>query len=158
METKEIIKGIKRIQGRAETQQADVQEIGLACIEQVKQYGNTTYLGNLYLALSKGDKDAFARWALKFGGVKANLKKANKAVLPFVVGEVQADIDAARATPWHNFQKDATPVERLQDEGKTVQNLIARLLKGEGFKNAEQAVELGRKLQSALLPVEAVPA
>lgn len=105
METKDIIKGIKRIKDRNATQEGDVQTIGLACIQQITLYGNTTYLGNLYLALSKGDKDAFARWALRFAGVKANMKKENKATLPFIVGDTKPDAEGAAATPWFSYQK-----------------------------------------------------
>lgn len=150
METKDIIKGIKRIKDRTETQRGDVQTIGLACIEQVQLHRNPTYLGNLYNALGKGDKDAFARWALRFAGVKANLKKENKATLPFVVADTTPDAEGAAATPWYSYQKEATDVVRLQDESKVVRGMIARLKQGAGFKDAQKATHLAELLEKAL--------
>ena len=153
MDTKEISKGIKRIAERSVKQNADVQLIGVACIEQIKNSGNVTYLCDLYNALSKGDKDAFGRWALKFGGVTANLEKDTKARLPFKTnGELKetADVEGASATMWFEFQKEPTSIVRLLDEKKAFSTLMSKLSSGEGFKDPEGAKKLAEVMATAL--------
>jgi hypothetical protein len=108
-------------------------------------------LGDLYNALGKGDKDAFGKWALTFGNVKANLKKDTKARLPFVVDATKtANIEGATETVWQSFQPEPKQVERLLDQDKAVQALMGKLLSGKGFKDASKAQELGAKMREFL--------
>ena len=157
METKELVKRIKAVAARTVKHEDDVQQVGLACIAQIEQYGQVTYLGDLYNALSKGDKDAFGKWALSFGGVKANLKKDRK-TLPFVIDKESApDLTAATANPWHTFQKEATPISRLLDADKALNTLIEKMCKGEGFKDPAKAIKTGCMLREYLASEEGSP-
>jgi len=153
MEVKDIVKGIKRIAERAAKHSEDVQLIGVACIEQVQQHGNVTYLNQLYLSLGKGDKDALGRWLLAFGGVKANLVKETKAAMPFRTDKelmATADPEAASGVLWTEYHAEPKSIARLADEGKAVNALIEKLLKGEGFKDTEKARKIGAALSAAM--------
>ena len=145
-------KSIKAIATSGAKRVEQIQEAAVACLEQCADHGNTTYLNQLYLACRKGERDALGRWALKFGNVKANLKKDTKATAPFAyAADKQADVAGAAACLWESYQKEPTSIERLTDESKAVDNLIGKLIADAAkFKDPAKAAAMGAALRAAM--------
>ena len=163
MDTKELTKSIKAIEKAGAKRVETIQAAAVACLEQCAEHNNTTYLNQLYLAVRKGERDALGRWALKFGNVKANLKKDTKATMPFCyAAEKQADTAGAAACLWESYQKEPVSVERLADESKAVDTLIGKLIADAAkFKDPAKAAAMGAALRDAMAQfriAEQVPA
>ena len=152
MDIKELSKSIRAIEKAGEKRIEQIQQAAVACIEQCAAHNNTTYLNQLYLACRKGERDALGRWALKFGNVKANLKKETKATAPFAyAADKQADVAGAAACCWESYQKDPVSVERLADESKAVDTLIGKLIADAAkFKDPAKAAAMGAALRDAM--------
>jgi hypothetical protein len=145
---------IKSLAKRMAGTDATVQGLAIDVLEQSIVHRNYTYLNMLFLAMTKGhNRDALGRYLIKYGNIKPNMGKERKEV-PFVLDDTRTgDLEGARATSWVSFSVAQASAAKLFDEASAVQGLIARLLKGEGFKNPDHAKELGAALQKVLEPV-----
>ena len=151
MDIKQLTKAIKAIATNGAKRVEQIQTAGLETLRQCAEHSNPTYLNMLYLACRKGERDAFARWALAFGNVRPNGKKDQKATAPFIYDAAKvADMEGAAATLWEQYQKEATDVARLLDEKKAIDTLIGKLLAGEGFKDSAYARRAGAALRGAM--------
>ena len=152
MDIKELTKSIKAIEKAGAKRVETIQQAAVACLEQCAEHNNPTYLNQLYLAVRKGERDALGRWALKFGNVRANLKKDTKATAPFAyAADKKADVAGAAACLWESYQKEPTSIERLTDESKAVDNLIGKLISDAAkFKDPVKAAAMGAALRAAM--------
>jgi hypothetical protein len=104
MDINEINKRIKALTTRSKAFVAEVQEVGLACLMQVEEHGNTTPLNDLVGALSRSQVQAFVEWALAYGKVKRNSQDKMKAGVYFAYDKGRTtDIEAAKAKVWDEF-------------------------------------------------------
>ena len=152
MDTKQLQKAIKNIETNGAKRVQQIQEAAVGSLEQVAEFGNVTYMNQLYLACRKGERDALARWAFAFGQLKPNLKKDTKAAMPLAFdADKCSDMPGAAATCWEQYQREATSVEKLFDESKAVDTLIQKLLAdAKKFKHPEKAAALGATLRAAM--------
>lgn len=157
MEVKALVKLIRLIKTNGLKLEDQIQDALESALFQSVEKRNYTYLNDLFLAISKGvQRDAVGRYILAFGNVKPNTDKTSKDVKPFVLDDSKTgDLEGAKAVRWTDYAPQPKSVDRLLDEHKAAKNMITKLLSGEGYKNAADAVILGQHLQAAMVAAEA---
>ena len=152
MDLQEINKRIKSLKGRNASIVSEVQELGLACLMQIEQHGNTTPLNDLIDALTRSQVKAFSEWALAYGKVKLNKVEERKLGKFFAYDKTRStDIEAATANVWDNFAPEkgesaaqafdlqaavARVLKKAAEAGKP-QSMIDELAKAVGIESAK---------------------
>lgn len=109
MELKELNKRIGALSKRNAAVTAEIQTLGLACLQHGASeanggFGDVMPLNRLVQALSRSQTQAFVEWALAFGMVKRNGDKKTKEVMPLSFDKERTlDIEAATAKTWDEF-------------------------------------------------------
>ena len=107
MDTKELNRKIDALGKRNASVEADIQALGLACLEHCEKHGDTMPMNRLYNVLRRTQHQAFAEWALSFGKFQKNHDKATKVSQPLAYDKSRTtDIEAAMAKPWFMFADD----------------------------------------------------
>lgn len=103
MDTKELNTKIDALGKRLATAEADIQEIGLACLGHL-DHGNNGPMCRLINVLRRGQHEAFMQWTLAFGKCAKNIDKVTMAAQPVVYAKARVtDIEGATAKPWFEF-------------------------------------------------------
>ena len=104
MNASELTKRIKAL-GRSNARiTAEVQTLGLACLLQIEEHGNTTPINSLVQVLSRPQVRAFAEWALAFGKVKKASKADAEAGQFFAYDKTRTtDMQGAAEQTWDSF-------------------------------------------------------
>jgi hypothetical protein len=104
MNVSELNKRIKALGKRNAAITAEVQALGLACLMQVEEHGNTTPINDLVSALSRPQVKAFSEWALAYGKVKRASKADAEAGKFFAYDKTrETDIEGATENTWDSF-------------------------------------------------------
>ena len=117
MNASELSKRIKALSKRNHALTAEIQTLGLACLMQVDQHGNTTPINELVSALSRPQVKAFSEWALAYGKVKRGSKADAEAGKFFAYDKARTtDMQGATDNPWDSFAPEkAESVARAFD-------------------------------------------
>lgn len=130
-ESKALNAAIDSIAKRGARLDADIQVAGLSCIDQAIKHGNTLPMDRLYNAMPKGSRRlALVEWLLAFAPVTVLDKRADKDAIAAgrvfkLDREKGSDIEAADATPWHEFKKEREAVDAF-DVLASVESLIKK--------------------------------
>ena len=112
MELKELNKRIGALSKRNAAVTAEIQTLGLACLQHGASeanggFGDVMPLNRLVQALSRSQTQAFVEWSLAFGMVKRNADKKSKEVMPLSFDkERKLDVEGATAKTWDEFALD----------------------------------------------------
>jgi hypothetical protein len=132
MNTKEISRAlnakIDSLGKRLATAEADIQSIGLACLEHLDKHGDTMPLNRLINVLRRGQHAAFMEWCLAFGKVAKNMDKVTKEQQPVLHAKNRTtDIEGATAKPWFEFaDSKADAIKKAFDLQGAVMALIKK--------------------------------
>lgn len=104
MDTKELNRKIDALGKRNASVEADIQALGMACLEHTEKHGDTMPMNRLYNVLRRTQHQAFAEWALSFGKFQKNTDKATKDSQPLAYDKSRTtDLVAASEKPWFMF-------------------------------------------------------
>ena len=104
MNTKELNTRIDALGKRLATAEADIQTLGLVCLQHLDAHGDTMPLNRLINVLRRGQHEAFMQWTLAFGKCAKNIDKVTMAAQPVVYAKARVtDIEGATAKPWFEF-------------------------------------------------------
>ena len=155
MNVKELKKRIAALKRGGEKRVAEIQIVGLGCLEQVELHGNTTPINDLIGALTRPETRAFIEWALAFGKVKkASKADAEKGQYLAYDKSRTTDMVAASEQPWHTFapekkeavqrafdlQAEVMKVLRKAAEAGQPQSVLDAIAKAAGIEHAPMAV------------------
>ena len=122
MEVKKLNAAIDGLKKRNLSVQADIQALGLACIEHLS-HGNRDPLNRLMGALTRPQTKPFSEWVMAFAQAKRNTDKSTKATIPFLFDkERTTDLVGAAAKPWFDFapEKAAAVAEAFDFQAATM--------------------------------------
>ena len=151
MNASELNKRIKAL-GRSNARiTAEVQTLGLACLLQVEEHGNTTPINSLVKALSRPQVKAFAEWALAFGKVMKASKADAEAGQFFAYDKSRAtDIQGATEQSWDSFAPEkAASVARAFDLQAEVLKVLRKAAEQGQPQSILDAIAAAAGLQSA---------
>lgn len=155
MNVTEIKKRIASLKRSGEKRIAEIQAVGLACLEQVELHNNTTPINDLIGALSRPETKAFTEWALAFGKVKKASKAAAEKGQYLAYDKTKTtDIQAASEQTWDTFapekqaavqrafdlQAAVMKVLRRAAEAGQPQSVLDAIAKAAGIEHAPKAV------------------
>lgn len=104
MEVKELNRKIDALGKRNASVEADIQALGMACLEHTEKHGDTMPMNRLYNVLRRTQHQAFAEWAMSFGKFKKNHDKATKESQPLAYDKSRTtDLTAAAEKQWFMF-------------------------------------------------------
>lgn len=160
---------VKQLMGRIKTLGAanakveqTIQELGIQCLTQVDQHGNTDPLNALWAVLRKTQHRAFMEWCLAFGKVKkqTDLSKLETQAFQFDKAK-ETDLVGAAEKEWHMFGDDAaTAVKKAFDFQAAVKALVRKAAAAgiDHRKLVEVAAIAGippEKVPATVVPVQA---
>ena len=151
MNASELNKRIKAL-GRSNARiTAEVQTLGLACLMQVEEHGNTTPINSLVQALSRPQVKAFAEWALSFGKVSKASKADAEAGQFFAYDKTRTtDIQGATEQPWDSFAPEkAASVARAFDLQAEVLKVLRKAAEQGQPQSILDAIAAAAGLQAA---------
>lgn len=128
MNVSELNKRIATLKRGTAKRVAEIQALGLACLEQIEMHGNTTPINALMGALSRSETKAFTEWALAFGKVKKASKADAEAGVFLSFDKARTtDMAAAAETVWDTFapEKKAS-VARAFDLQASVMQILKK--------------------------------
>jgi hypothetical protein len=128
MNTKELNSRIDSLGKRLATAEADIQTLGLVCLQHLDEHGDTMPLNRLINVLRRGQHAAFMEWTLAFGKVAKNLDKVTAASQPVLYAKNRVtDIEGATAKPWFEFaDSKADAIKKAFDLQAAVMALIKK--------------------------------
>lgn len=104
MDTKELNRKIDALGKRNASVEADIQTLGMACLEHTEKHGDTMPMNRLYNVLRRTQHQAFAEWAMSFGKFKKNHDKTTKDAQPLAYDKSRTtDLVAAAEKQWFMF-------------------------------------------------------
>lgn len=153
MEVKKLNAAIDGLKKRNHTVQADIQALGLACIEHMS-HGNRDPLNRLVGALTRPQVKPFTEWVLAFAQAKRNVDKSTKATMPFLYDKDRTtDLAGATAKPWFDFapEKEVAVAEAFDFQAATLAFL--KRAAGHGATHVQlAAVAAAAGIPESLLP------
>ena len=134
--------GIKSIAKQGKKLDADIQHVGLSCLNHIAEHGDVRLFNRLFLAMPQGSrKTALTQWALAFGKLKANTEEGKKES-PFVYDkDRETNLTDAAANPWYSFAPEKAPDE-VFDVIKMLNALLAKAGKATTITNPEALAKL----------------
>jgi hypothetical protein len=124
----DVASRILKLAGAAKNVQDEIHTLAVACLDHVKEHGNTTLTVNLLNALPKGvRREGLAVWFGQFSSSKLTLKLVDGAYTAKLDKKrVEEDflIEEADATPFYDLTKEKRPGETM-----TVEKLAAWIKK-----------------------------
>lgn len=139
MDSKELIRKINAFGKKNETVKAEIQTLGLACLQhgasaEAGGHGDVMPLNRLIGKLQRSQVKAFVEWALAYGMVKRNTDKATQDAQPLCYDKSRTlDLQGATDKVWDDFAPEkAESVAKAFD----LQAAVMRVLK--------QAAEAGK--------------
>lgn len=104
MNTKELNARIDNLGKRLANAEADIQTLGLVCLQHLEEHGDTMPLNRLINVLRRGQHEAFMQWCMAFGKCVKNMDKVTKEAQPVLYAKGRTtDIEGATAKPWFEF-------------------------------------------------------
>lgn len=161
MDMKELNRRISALGKRNAAVVAEVQALGLACLAQVAEHGNTSPINKLVGALTRSQVQAFSEWALAFG----KLKKGNKADAEagqFLVYDKTRETDyaGAEAKCWDTFAPEkADAVAKAFDLQKAMMQVLKKAAEAGQPQSIIDALGKAAGVDAAKVPksVQALP-
>jgi hypothetical protein len=128
MDVKQLNRKIDALGKRNASVEADIQELGLACMEHCEKHGDTMPMNRLMNVLRRTQHQAFMEWALAFGKFQKNHDKATKDSQPVSYDKARTtDLEGAIAKPWFMFADDkATAEKKAFDFQAAVMSLLKK--------------------------------
>ncbi len=127
MDIKTLTRKIDALGKRNASVEADIQELGLACMAHTEAHGDIMPMVRLMNVLRRTQHQAFMEWALSFGKYQKNLDKATRESQPVAYDKARTtDIEAATAKPWFMFADDKA---KAQAKAFDFQAAVMQLLK-----------------------------
>lgn len=153
MEVKKLNAAIDGLKRRNLTVQADIQALGLACIEHLS-HGNRDPLNRLAGALTRPQTKPFTEWVLAFGQAKRNVDKSTKATMPFLYDkERTTDLAGATAKPWFDFAPEKTEAVADAFDFQAATMAFLKRAAGQGVPHAQlAAVAAAVGIPESMLP------
>lgn len=153
MEIKKLNAAIDGLKKRNLTVQADIQALGLACIEHMS-HGNRDPLNRLAGALTRPQMQPFTEWVLGFAQAKRNTDKSTKATMPFLYDKDRpTDLPGATATPWYEFAKEKEAAVAAAFDFQAATLAFLKRAAGQGIDHAQlAAVAAAVGIPEAMLP------
>jgi hypothetical protein len=154
METKVLLSKIAALGKRNNTIKADIQVLGLACLEHIEAHGDVMPLNRLVNVLQRSQVQAFAEWSLAFGKVKKNEDKATKADMPLSYDKSRStDIEGATDKNWDEFAADkGAAVKAAFDLQKAVQVLLKKAAEAGQPQSILDALAVAAGVDAAKVP------
>ena len=159
MNTKELLTKINALGKRNATIKADIQVLGLACLqhgasEAAGGHGDVMPLNRLVGVLQRSQTQAFAEWALAFGMVQKNTDKATMEAMPLAYDKARTlDIDGATAKNWDEFALAKTEaVKAAFDLQKAVQVLLKKAAEAGQPQSILNALAIAAGIDAAKVP------
>lgn len=155
MNVAELKKRIAALKRGGAKRIAEIQAVGLGCLEQVELHGNTTPINDLIGALSRPETKAFTEWALAFGKVKkASKADAEKGQFLAYDKARTTDMVGAAEQTWDTFapekkaavqrafdlQASVMQILRKAAEAGQSQSVIDAIAKAAGIEHAPRTV------------------
>lgn len=128
MDTKELNRKIDALGKRNASVEADIQELGLACMAHTEKHGDTMPMNRLINVLRRTQYQAFLEWCMAFGKYAKNLDKKTKDAQPVAYDKGRTtDLEAAAAKPWFMFADDKpTATAKAFDFQAAVMSLLKK--------------------------------
>jgi hypothetical protein len=154
MDTKVLLSKIAALGKRNSAIKADIQVLGLACLEHIEAHGDVMPLNRLVGVLSRSQTQAFIEWSLAFGKVKKNEDKATKAAMPLSYDKSRStDIEGAAEKNWDEFAPDkAESAKAAFDLQKAVQALLKKAAAGGQPQSILDALAVAGGVDAAKVP------
>jgi hypothetical protein len=158
MELKLLNTRIQALAKKNAAVEAEIQELGLACIEHIEEHGDTMPLNRLINALRRGQHQAFMTWVLAFAKVKRNMDKATKEQQPVCFDKSRTtDIDGATAKEWFTFaDSKADGVQKAFDLQAAMMAVLKRAAAAGTEDSVLQAMAAAVGIDKARIPAKPV--
>lgn len=114
MKLAELNKAIDELNSSASKMGDRYQEVGLACLQHLKDHGDIGPCNRLYLGMPKSTKSlAMGRWLILYGALKINGDRTTNKAQPMIFDKSkETDMDGAMAEKWW----EAAPDRHITDE------------------------------------------
>ena len=127
MDVKQLNRKIDALGKKNASVEAEIQELGIVCLQHCEQHGDTMPMNRLMNVLRRTQHQAFMEWALSFGKFQKNMDKATKESQPVSYDKSRkTDVEGAVAKPWFMFADDKA---KAQAKAFDFQAAVMQLLK-----------------------------
>lgn len=126
---------------RNQSVEADIQAIGLECLEHTANHRDIMPMCRLINVLRRGQHQAFVSWAITYGMFVVNKEKLTMELLPVKFNKDKVtDVEGATSNPWFEFQETkASGIDKAFDLQAAVKALLK---KASGKVSAEILADL----------------